>query len=132
MAKEKLKHSIEKVSKVVRYCRRCKKTSPLAFAKELDKAPMLIDLIEHADSDEGARLCALLPAHEINDLSVCLEEVYGRPFSDLYAEAAQADEPSGGTDEVTLYLPMTVSVERAIDLIDQIILLTMNEKNLER
>ncbi len=121
--RSELKHSISDVSKVIRHMRRSRDLSLTAFADVVSASAMLLDVVEQADTPQGAKLCAMLPIHEVNALVDCLEEISGQSFVDMYAAAAQEDVSAGDADEVTVYLPVTVSVDRTMDVIDRIIML---------
>ncbi len=132
MEKEELKASIQKISKVVRHLRAAKDLSAIKFAEELDATALLIDIVEQAGTPEGKALGELIPESELHELVVNLEEVTGRSVDDLYAEVEQLDVPSHHSDEVLLYGPVTISVDRCIEIIDQIIVLMMSTREYER
>lgn len=132
MEKEEQKASMHKISKVVRHLRMSKGLSAIQLADELDATAMLIDIVEQADTPEEKAIGELIPESELQELAVHLEEVTGRSIDEMYTEVERLDVPSHRHDEVLLYVPVTVSVDRCVEMVDQIITLTANTQQYEQ
>lgn len=107
------------LSGMLRRLRQERGLSPVALASEVDKPVWLIDLLEHAEEEAAGELCSLLPPQEIEAVLEEMEARYGVCCEDAPSEAIA--EP-----EVTFYLPLTMSAERAMDMIDELLLFAVD------
>lgn len=103
--------------------RRARGLSMVAFASRLGKPTWLIDVLEHVEDEISGNLCSLLPPQEIEEVQVQLEKLQGEAGPGADAEVPEGRAPA----EQTFYIPVTISADNTMDVIDQILLFVSDE-----
>lgn len=97
--------------------------SIVRFAYELDKPAWLIDLIEHVDEAPASGLCDLLPKQE----SASVQEAFKRLRSrTCFSGTGEQRHGTASTEEHTFYLPVTVSIDGLMNIMDQMMLFAVD------
>ena len=108
----------------MRELRRQMGMSVVRFACEMGKPAWLIDLIEHADDAPACPLCDLLPNREIASVQKAFKRLRGRvciPNTGVWEHRTVFPA------EHTFYLPVTVSVDALLDIMEQMMLFAVDD-----
>lgn len=108
----------------MRELRRQRGMSVVRFACELGKPAWLIDLIEHADEAPAFPLCNLLPEREIAAVQKAFKLLRSRT---CVPDMDTGERRNAFSAEHTFYLPVTVSVDGLMDIMEQMMLFAVND-----
>lgn len=114
-------YDIEAIGRGLRRLRWSKGLSTVAFSLELETTPLLIEILEHAGADGNTQLSGQLSGKWLRHLLEQVRRVYGISAKELCAipeDRASAMEEQ----ELSVYVPVTISVNQCMDILDQMLL----------